>query len=107
MSPQAAKELLDLIMLDDYVTRKKALNNWSRRWIATLQLDYTLAPSGFAYNDSAYQALENVSREVLIVRMVKGLLANAVPALRWTTSEDGSQTRVELHVVLQEPRTPV
>jgi len=107
VSPQAAKELLDLIMIDEYVARKKALDNWSRRWIATMQLDYEISATlEHAYGARVSQEFDRIARQTLISKMTHGLLTNDVPALRWSTSliEGGRSLRVEMHVVLQEPR---
>lgn len=38
MNVKAAEELVDLIMIDDYVARRKALDTWNRRWIATAEV---------------------------------------------------------------------
>lgn len=38
MTPAAAKELTDLIMLDDFVERRAALKRWEERWTVTADL---------------------------------------------------------------------
>lgn len=44
MTGPAAEELVHVIMLDDYVDRRKALKLWEERWVATLDLFVKFTP---------------------------------------------------------------
>lgn len=101
MTPQAATELLDVIMLDDLVARRKALDTWTRRWIATMQIFYDM-DSEFSTHSYYRQVVKNFLR----TEMQKGLEKDEVHALSWKTEEreDFTRTILEMFVLLQEPR---
>lgn len=86
MTPQAATELLDVIMLDDFVTRRAALDTWARRWVATMEV----------LTDA------KAWRTVLSLKMVQGLMADEVHAVQWDAN--GALKGLRMFVLLQEPR---
>lgn len=112
MNPTAAQELLDLIMLDDFVARKQALDNWSRKWIATCMVEYPVSLSMVRNLEKNYglQYATTMAKAAIIGRMLEGIAGDeSVKAMRWEVSDNEDQgrtrmTRVEMHVVLQEPR---
>jgi hypothetical protein len=106
MTPKAAEELLNIIMLDDFVARREGLDRWSRRWLATMEVTHVqqlgLIPKGYQGD------LDAMARAALTEEILRGLLKNELPAMGWATHE-GRTTRevvARMHVVLQEPREP-
>lgn len=86
MTPQAATELLDVIMLDDFVARRDALDTWIRRWVATMEV----------LTDA------KAWRTVLSLKMVQGLMEDEVHAVQWDAN--GALKGLRMFVLLQEPR---
>lgn len=112
MNPQAAQELLDLIMLDDFVERKKSLDTWSRKWIATMELVQRVdlkrcLDTERTVNGGAHR-LENMARAAIIDRMLVGLMDDAVGATKIEKTDDQEKNvrtyTLHMHVVLQRPR---
>src|SRR5882762_1830335 len=112
MNPRAAKEISEIIMLDDFVARKKALDDWSRKWIATCMVEYPVSLSMVRNLEKNYglQYATTMAKAAIIGRMLEGIAGDeSVKAMRWEVSDNEDQgrtrmTRVEMHVVLQEPR---
>lgn len=98
MNPQAAQEILDLIMLDDYVARKQALDDWSRKWIATL------------YVEATHHNRITQTREVLMEQIYTALRANEIHSINFgmpvgaNGTLDTNLLACEMHVILQKPR---
>ncbi len=73
MTPKAAEELLEVIMSDDYVERRRKLDIWSQRWISTAECKFMV---GFDkdYNPSHDQNLHKFAKEKLAEMLVDGIL---------------------------------
>lgn len=84
MTPPAAEELLNVIMLDDFVARRKALDTWTQRWIATMEVNMEGINHGHTKSSQA-------------LAIGSALLQDEVPAVAW-----GERPR--MHVLLQNPR---
>jgi len=113
VNPTAAQEFMDLLMLDDYVARKRAGDDWTRKWIATVMLEHPAPRSQILAMERTYGVPHtmNIVKAALINRMLEGIAFGSgnVKALRWEVDNNADQgrtqvTRVEMHVVLQEPR---
>lgn len=96
MTPQAAQELTDLIMLDDYVARRNGLDAWTKRWVATVHIVTEYDP-----RKAKSKAFIDVVRESSIERLVTGLDDEAIPVLHWKVSD--VQAALSMHVLRQEP----
>jgi len=99
MNPQAAQELLNLIMLDDFVARKQALDNWSRKWIATLHVEHI--------HDGTLpdELVSPHARAILLRSIFNELNKDEVSALFWGKLADNPHSLVcQMHVILQKPR---
>lgn len=98
MNQVAAQEILDLIMLDDYVARKQALDAWSRKWIATL------------YVDAPHHGMLAQAKIEIMTKIFTALMANELDSINFgmPVGEDGNLDRTrlacEMHVILQKPR---
>lgn len=98
MTPPAAEELLNVIMLDDFVARRKALDAWTRRWIATMEVDYV-------WDGGMSRAIAlAIGRRELLKEMARSFAKDEVSALGWV--EDERALLLRLHVLLQKPRAP-
>lgn len=109
MNPTAAKEISDLIMLDDFVARKHALDNWTRKWIATIMLEHPAPLHQVRAMEKFHgkEAVASMARVALLERMLTGIVVdNNVKGVRVEVEESAQTrtTRLEMHVVLQEPR---
>lgn len=93
MTPPAAEELLSVIMLDDFVARRKALDIWTRRWVATMELKN----AGLSGRHGAKAAMLNEVAGALLVDVV-GCVEFGVD----TDTNLGYMMR--MHVLLQKPR---
>lgn len=70
MNGPAAKELMEVVMLDDYVDRMAGLRRWDGRWMATLDLAVDFNPPlNLMPEDEKMKALrigvEQMTRSVL------------------------------------------
>lgn len=83
MNPRAAQELLDLIMLDEFVARRKALDDWSRRWVATMHTEFIPGP-GASMRDPA---VAQVARQTLLTNILDGLVQDQVHVLNWGATD--------------------
>lgn len=84
MTPPAAEELLNVIMLDDFVARRKALDAWTRRWVVVLEVNMA--------------GIDRADTKVAQAMGVGACLAqDEVPAVAWGV-------RPRMHVLLQKPR---
>src|SRR3954469_19100685 len=96
MNPRAAKELLDVIMLDEYVARRKALDDWSRRWIATMHVE--------ALNVHNLSEAREAKKQ-LLTEILNGLVQDEVNVLHWGhLISNNNSLACEMHVVMQQPR---
>lgn len=101
MNPRAAKELLDVIMLDEYVARRKALDDWSRRWVATMHTEFIPGP-GASMRDPA---VAQVARQTLLTNILDGLVQDQVHVLNWgPLIGNKNSLACQMHVIMQEPR---
>jgi len=100
VNSRAAEELLNLIMLDDFVQRRQTLDTWSRRWITTMHVEYT-------HDGTAPDAMVIPhAREVLLLKILDGLRADEVKVLLWgKLVGDDNTFACEMHCVMQEPRS--
>lgn len=91
MTPPAAEELLNVIMLDDFVDRRKALDVWTRRWIATAEIVF----------DRGATQLE--AKTGMLGELMEGLLTDEVRALEFGKVPTGDWC-MRLHTVRIVPR---
>ena len=99
MNRRAAEELLNLIMLDDFVQRRQALDTWSRRWLTTMHVEYT-------HDGTVPDAIVlSHARKILLRKILDGLSTDAVKVLLYGRLPENFNTIVcEMHCVMQEPR---
>lgn len=92
MTPPAAEELLNVIMLDDFVARRKALDVWTRRWVATMEVlnNGTSGPHG--------------ARAEMLNEVAEGLLVDAVGCVEFGKRVGKMGYALRMHVLLQKPR---
>lgn len=101
MNPRAAQELFDLIMLDETVARRKALDDWSRRWITTMHTEFIPEP-GTSMREPAVQ---RAARLVLLTNILDGLVQDEVHVLHWGhLIGNKNSLACEMHAIMQEPR---
>lgn len=82
-------------MLDEFVARRKALDDWSRRWITTLHVE--------AVHVNHLPA-RKVQKE-LLTQILNGLVQDEVNVLHWGELIDNPDSLAcEMHVIMQEPR---
>jgi hypothetical protein len=99
VTPQAAQELLDLIMLEDFVARRKALDAWTRRWIATARVDF------IADGQEALKVEAENSRQLI----AKHILTGEIPLFNFkldrapTLGLTAVRGFVQIHVVRSKP----
>lgn len=102
MNSSAAKELLDVIMLDEFVARRKALDAWSRRWIATMHVEFVHdgeTPKG------ELPELYREAKKLLLTEIFDGLARDEVHVLHWgRLISNKNSLACEVHFVMQEPR---
>lgn len=100
MTPKAAEELLQVVMYDDFVDRRKALDHWTKRWVATLEVE-----SHFSWPLDRAGAFQDVANIALGARIAKGLLEgpNALSRER-RPAVNGHVETTRLAVLLQAPR---
>lgn len=109
MNSSTQKELLDVIMLDEFVARREALLTWAKRWVWTLKCSAAVdsntrdnnrmekGPEEFdrmekaAFLDQIFMGVLNASAKVVDVRVEEGFPDTVI-----TT---------KIHVILQEPRS--
>lgn len=104
MNSQAAKELLDLIMLDDYVARKQALDDWSRRWLATMHVEFKWDGSRKLAPGALFEIVKSGQEELLRL-VLKGLQEDRIHVLHWgKLPDDDNSIVLEMHCVMQKPR---
>lgn len=102
MNPRAAQEFLDLIMLDDFVERKRAADDWARRWIATMHVEFV---HDGTCSESQKPALYKRATSTLLRQIFDMLKDDEVHALNWgCLVNDPNSLAAEMHVILQEPR---
>jgi hypothetical protein len=107
MNKQAAKELLDLIMLDEFVARREALNLWSRRWIATMYVEAAVDGNALFGGILDGQATNGILREIFA-----GLMHDEAHVLNWgnPADENGKPRKnvlaCEMHCIMQVPKDP-
>lgn len=107
MNTTAQKELLDVIMLDDFVVRREALTKWVLRWVGTLKCDVFMPnskrqaaraedPAGFDYMEKA----------ALLDKIFEGVLNAPVKVVSMKVEEGVTNTTVtaKIYTILQEPR---
>lgn len=108
MNTEAANELLNIILRDDYVSRREGLNTWTRRWIATMQISHPVNKDMVEAAEQLFPGrIDELAKQALAQRMAVGLVANEVKAVSFVIA-DGEKIRVtsmEMHIILQEPRT--
>lgn len=80
MTPAAANELRNIIMLEDFVARREALDLWYRRWVATAAVQ--IKADG---PDSLAVAVNNAKREI-----AQGLMSGEVPVFSFTMQKDSA-----------------
>jgi hypothetical protein len=96
MNPRAAKELLDVIMLDEFVARRKALDDWSRRWVATMHVE--------ALNVHSLSEARGAKKQ-LLTEILNGLVQDEVNVLHWgPLIGNKNSLACQMHVIMQEPR---
>lgn len=101
MNPRAAQELLDLIMLDEFVARRKALDDWSRRWVTTMHVEFVPEPAVSVRNPEVLRA----ARRVLLTNILDGLAQDEVHVLHWGhLIKNPNSLACEMHAIMQEPR---
>lgn len=104
MNHKAAQELLDMVMIDDLVERRAALDTWSRRWVAQLHVE-------MPYDGLRTPVALSAARALLMRKIFKAIMDDSVNATNfgWPAGDDGKPMYdvlvAELHVILQEPRT--
>lgn len=91
MTPPAAEELLNVIMLDDFVARRKALDTWTRRWIATAEI---------VHDRHASQLVAKVN---MLQELLEGLLADEMNVVEFGKVPTGDWA-MRLHTLRQKPR---
>jgi hypothetical protein len=96
VNPTAAEEILNIIMLDDYVQRKQALADWSRRWLTTMHVEMNTEEeigggSGYAV------------KLVLLRKIWSALIHDEVNVLHWFQANPKNLT-CEMHCIMQKPR---
>lgn len=91
MTPPAAEELLNVIMLDDFVDRRKALDAWTRRWIATAEIVHSR------------HASQLEAKVYMLQELVEGLLTDAVNVLEFGKVPTGDWA-MRLRTLRQKPR---
>lgn len=86
---QALEELVELIMLDDFVQRRKALDTWTSRWIATAHVEHPVPPA------LAGLASEEAAKTALTFKMVQGMMEGGgnSPIMYGVTEKGGTKTR--------------
>lgn len=98
MNQQAAKELMQCMMPEDFVQRRDALNNWSRKWCTTLHVEFT---HDGTQPDSVVWP---VAKEVLTRKIFEGLMADSVNVMLWgKLVGDDNSFACEMHVIKQKP----
>lgn len=109
MNSRAATELMAIVMLDDFVARRDAMNNWSRRWVATVRLSHPASRDVVRVFEERFGGkADEAARYALTDKLVRGMVEDqSVAALRWERAEGEKSivTTVEMNVILQEPRT--
>lgn len=93
MTPPAAEELLNVIMLDDFVDRRKALDTWARRWVATAKIVHSRHSSQLEAKVAMFQEL------------LEGLLTDEVNVVEFGKMPTGHWA-MRLHALRQKPREP-
>lgn len=108
MNSRAAEELMACMMHDDFVQRRKALDDWSRRWVASVRLSHPASKDAVrVFEQMRIGAAEDAARYALTDKLVRGMVEDqSVKALRWERFENERSviTTVEMNVILQEPR---
>lgn len=108
MIAQSRKELLDLLMLDDFVARREALEHWEAKWIATLELVHIAPRSGVRELNRQFPGKADlVARSGLTAKMVEALVDDACLATEFLKHEDqaGVHYVLRLRAFLTEGRT--
>lgn len=98
MIAESRKELLELLMLDDFVQRREALDRWEARWVATLELVHIAPRSGVRELNRQFPGKADlVARSGLTTKMVEALVDDACLATEFQKHED----QVGVHYVLR------
>jgi hypothetical protein len=103
VNPQAAEELLEVIMCDDYVARRRGLDMWMKRWISELVATH---PQPKVLDETyGKESLSRMARAALSSDAVDFLLNPSTGAMRLIITEKESvrEFHLTLHVVRQEP----
>lgn len=110
MTPQAANELIDVLMLEDLVERRRALDKWVERWTSTLEIVHTADAAGVAALNREFPGKADLVAKIAIcAKMVEGLIedeCNAVTFEKFIGDKSVVQYRVRLRVVTTQPREP-
>lgn len=108
MTPKAAEEMLSLIMLDDFVARRAALDTWTRRWVATFEVSHVADMEGVRMLDRHFPGKAKLAaKSALAAKTVEALVDDECRAVEFDTYDEGDTIRhhtLKLRVLLTEPR---
>ena len=101
MTGKAAEELVDLIMLDDFVARREALRRWEERWMATMHLETEFMTPLKLLPLVEKQAAIQSAVKTMTKKMLNGLSDDSQHVTQWYYGDD--RVVLQIAFVRMEP----
>ncbi len=103
--PTWANELIQIIMLDDFVDRRKALDVWVARWVATADVYHPTTSEMEQLFQATWGDRAKMSRRAALAeKLVDAFMRNEIGAVGYYENEQAVGAR--LMCLLLNPREP-